>query len=80
MNRCEIEVAMNAIGTEVYRCSQPCSRVCYECSTNIYDLHAQECELCHEFLCAGCAYLHSQEPHPKPILTVSPVRIIKRSA
>jgi len=80
VNRCEIEVAMNAIGTETYRCNQPCSLICYECGTNTCDLHTEECELCHEFLCTGCAYIHAQEPHPKPTLTVIPITIRKRFA
>jgi hypothetical protein len=76
---CEIEIAMNATQTETYPCNRPSSVICYESGTKICDLHTEECRLCHEFVCTECAYMHGMEPHAKPKLTVSAVRI-KHSA
>jgi hypothetical protein len=71
---CEIEVAMNADRTETYRCLRPSSLIFYECGTRICNLHTEECGLCNEFLCIGCAYPHMQEEHPKKTSVVRPLK------
>jgi len=80
MSRCEIEIARNAERTDTYLCARPSAFECSDCGTSLCDLHTEECGLCHERLCTGCAYIHMQEPHPRPTLTVIPVTIRKRFA
>lgn len=77
---CEIEVAMNATGTEAYPCNRLSTALCYECGTKICDLHTEQCSLCREFVCPPCMPFHVRQPHEKGMLTVRHIIVRHRSA
>ena len=54
-----------------YPCGRVASQYCADCGSEVCDLHAESCDLCHEIFCGPCCFFHLQERHAKPAVSSS---------
>jgi hypothetical protein len=63
-----------------YACGRPSAGSCIECSGEICQLHAEECDRCHKLLCSSCYEPHVGKAHAKAVQSARDNSKARRSA
>lgn len=77
---CEIMLAAGRDTASSYPCGCASIAACTECGSNVCDLHAEQCDVCHGILCGSCYDLHVGKSHGKPVQPVRENRTRRRLA
>jgi predicted sulfurtransferase len=63
-----------------YACGGPSAGSCRECGSDLCQLHAEECDVCHLILCGSCYDQHVGKAHSKTVQSARGPLKIRRLA